>query len=129
MGRLHPFGSISGLRCRDESEYDAFGTARSSTSISAALGMAHAARLRREQRHGVAVTGDGALSAGMAFEALNNAGTAARLPLIVVLNDNDTSIAPPAGSLRGCLARRCGRNGCATPRRSVSRRAPPRRKS
>jgi hypothetical protein len=89
---------------RDESEYDTFGTGHSSTSISAALGMAIAARNKGEQRHVVAVIGDGAMSAGMAFEALNNAGVA-DANLLVILNDNDMSISPPVGALNKYLAR------------------------
>ncbi|KVQ50032.1 1-deoxy-D-xylulose-5-phosphate synthase [Burkholderia cepacia] len=105
MAGIRQLGGISGFPSRSESEYDPFGTAHSSTSISAVLGMAHAARLRGEIRHCVAVIGDGALSAGMAFEALNNAGVADGLPLIVVLNDNDMSISPPVGALRHALGR------------------------
>ncbi|KVC45472.1 hypothetical protein WI71_14335 [Burkholderia diffusa] len=98
MAGIRQGGGISGFPCWSELEYDAFGTAHSSTSISAALGMAHAARLRGETRHCVAVIGDGALSAGMAVEALNNAGAASNLPLIVLPNDNDMSISPPVGA-------------------------------
>ncbi|WP_333995504.1 1-deoxy-D-xylulose-5-phosphate synthase [Burkholderia orbicola] len=105
MATIRQLGGLSGFPSRAESEYDAFGTAHSSTSISAALGMAHAARLSGARRHCVAVIGDGALSAGMAFEALNNAGAAENLPLIVVLNDNDMSISPPVGALRHALGR------------------------
>ncbi|WP_083237289.1 MULTISPECIES: 1-deoxy-D-xylulose-5-phosphate synthase [Burkholderia] len=105
MPGIRQLGGISGFPRRSESEYDAFGTAHSSTSISAALGMAHAARLTREARHCVAVIGDGALSAGIAFEAMNNAGIARDLPLIVVLNDNDMSISTPVGALRHALGR------------------------
>ncbi|PXX22043.1 1-deoxy-D-xylulose-5-phosphate synthase [Burkholderia pyrrocinia] len=105
MAGIRQVGGISGFPCRTESEYDAFGTAHSSTSISAALGMVHAARLKREACHCVAVIGDGALSAGMAFEALNNASVAGDLPFIVLLNDNDMSISPPVGALRHALGR------------------------
>jgi 1-deoxy-D-xylulose-5-phosphate synthase len=103
MATLRQLGGISGFPRRDESEYDTFGTAHSSTSISAALGMALAARMKGEQRHTVAVIGDGAMSAGMAFEALNNAGVE-KCRLLVVLNDNDMSISPPVGALNRYLA-------------------------
>ena len=103
MGSLRQLGGISGFPKRDESEYDTFGTAHSSTSISAALGMAVAARQKGEQRHSIAVIGDGAMTAGMAFEALNNAGVQ-DVPLLVVLNDNDMSISPPVGALNRYLA-------------------------
>src|SRR6266481_5368025 len=92
MHTLRQLNGISGFPRRHESIYDAFGTAHSSTSISAALGMAQAARDRGENRHAIAVIGDGAMSAGMAFEALNNAGVADSVRLLVVLNDNDMSI-------------------------------------
>lgn len=104
MGSLRQLGGISGFPRRDESEYDAFGTAHSSTSISAALGMAVAARLKGEDRKAVAIIGDGAMSAGMAFEALNNGGVA-HADMLVVLNDNDMSISPPVGALNRHLAR------------------------
>jgi 1-deoxy-D-xylulose-5-phosphate synthase len=103
MGSLRQFGGISGFPKRDESEHDAFGTAHSSTSISAALGMAVAAKQKGEHRHSIAVIGDGAMTAGMAFEALNNAGVQ-DVPLLVVLNDNDMSISPPVGALNRYLA-------------------------
>ena len=102
MARLRQAGGPSGFPKRDESEYDTFGTAHSSTSISAALGMAAAARLKGESRRVVAVIGDGAMTAGMAFEALNNAGDA---DLLVVLNDNDMSISEPVGALNTYLAK------------------------
>jgi 1-deoxy-D-xylulose-5-phosphate synthase len=105
MGGLRQIDGISGFPKRSESPYDAFGTAHSSTSISAALGMAVAARDRGEQRHSIAVIGDGAMSAGMAFEALNNAGVADNVRLLVVLNDNDMSISPAVGALNRYLAR------------------------
>jgi 1-deoxy-D-xylulose-5-phosphate synthase len=105
MHTLRQFGGISGFPRRDESEYDTFGTAHSSTSISAALGMAQAARLKGEQRHAIAVIGDGSMTAGMAFEALNNAGVEDDVNLLVVLNDNDMSISPPVGALNRYLAR------------------------
>ena len=104
MSRLRLAGGPSGFPRRTESEYDTFGTAHSSTSISAALGMAVAARHKHESRKAVAIIGDGALSAGMAFEALNNAG-AADVDLLVVLNDNDMSISEPVGALNNYLAR------------------------
>ncbi len=97
-------GGLSGFTKRDESEYDPFGAAHSSTSISAALGMAAARDLTGADNNVVAVIGDGAMSAGMAYEAINNAG-ARDERLIVILNDNDMSIAPPAGALSAYLAR------------------------
>jgi 1-deoxy-D-xylulose-5-phosphate synthase len=103
MGSLRQLGGLSGFPRRDESEYDTFGTAHSSTSISAALGMAMAAKQKGEDRHAVAIIGDGAMSAGMAFEALNNAGVC-DCKLLVVLNDNDMSISPPVGALNRYLA-------------------------
>ena len=103
MATLRQRGGISGFPRRDESEYDAFGTAHSSTSISAALGMALAAQQQGEPRHAIAVIGDGAMTAGMAFEALNNAGVS-HARLLVVLNDNDMSISPPVGALNRYLA-------------------------
>ncbi|MBQ0917153.1 1-deoxy-D-xylulose-5-phosphate synthase [Hydrogenophaga aromaticivorans] len=103
MNTLRQLGGISGFPRRDESEYDTFGTAHSSTSISAALGMAMAAKMKGESRHSVAIIGDGAMTAGMAFEALNNAGVADGR-LLVVLNDNDMSISPPVGALNRYLA-------------------------
>jgi 1-deoxy-D-xylulose-5-phosphate synthase len=104
MSGLRQLGGISGFPRRDESEYDTFGTAHSSTSISAVLGMAVAARLKGEDRKAVAVIGDGAMSAGMAFEALNNAGVS-QTDMLVILNDNDMSISPPVGALNRYLAR------------------------
>jgi 1-deoxy-D-xylulose-5-phosphate synthase len=105
MHTLRQFNGVSGFPKRDESEYDTFGTAHSSTSISAALGMAQAAKLKGESRHAIAVIGDGSMTAGMAFEALNNAGVQEDLNLLVVLNDNDMSISPPVGALNRYLAR------------------------
>ena len=110
MAGLRQYGGISGFPKRSESEYDAFGTAHSSTSISAALGMAVASRNKGEnqgpdRRRHVAVIGDGAMSAGMAFEAMNNAGVTPDIDLLVVLNDNDMSISPPVGALNRYLAR------------------------
>ncbi|MDR0715931.1 MAG: 1-deoxy-D-xylulose-5-phosphate synthase [Azoarcus sp.] len=105
MATLRRRGGISGFPRRPESEYDTFGTAHSSTSISAALGMAVAARDRDKARAAIAVIGDGAMSAGMAFEALNNAGDMKGINLLVILNDNDMSISPPVGALSHILAR------------------------
>jgi len=107
MPTLRQFGGMSGFPRRDESEYDTFGTAHSSTSISAALGMAQGAQIRGESRRAVAIIGDGAMTAGMAFEALNNAGVphAGKMPnVLVVLNDNDMSIPPPLEALHRYLA-------------------------
>jgi 1-deoxy-D-xylulose-5-phosphate synthase len=104
MNKLRMWGGISGFPRREESEYDTFGTAHSSTSISAAFGMAVASRLKGERRHVVAIIGDGAMTAGMAFEALNNAG-ASDTDLLVILNDNDMSISPPVGALNRYLAK------------------------
>ncbi|MFH1603482.1 MAG: 1-deoxy-D-xylulose-5-phosphate synthase [Pseudomonadota bacterium] len=104
MARLRMHGGISGFPRRAESAYDTFGTAHASTSISAVLGMAQAAKLRGEYRRAVAVIGDGAMSGGMAFEALNNAGVM-DTDLLVVLNDNDMSISRPVGALNNYLAR------------------------
>ncbi|MCC6069655.1 1-deoxy-D-xylulose-5-phosphate synthase [Massilia sp. GCM10020059] len=105
MHTLRQFGGVSGFPRRVESEYDTFGTAHSSTSISAALGMAQAAKIKGEHRHAIAVIGDGSMTAGMAFEALNNAGVQEDINLLVVLNDNDMSISPPVGALNRYLAR------------------------
>lgn len=105
MPSLRQQGGLSGFPKRDESPYDTFGTAHSSTSISAALGMALAARTKGEKRHSVAVIGDGAMTAGMAFEALNNVGVHEDIKMLVVLNDNDMSISPPVGALNRYLAR------------------------
>ncbi|HJW52114.1 MAG TPA: 1-deoxy-D-xylulose-5-phosphate synthase [Burkholderiaceae bacterium] len=105
MSRLRQYGGMSGFPRRTESDYDTFGTAHSSTSISAALGMAVAARNLGLERHSIAVIGDGAMSAGMAFEALNNAGVTEHIRLLVVLNDNDMSISPAVGGLNRYLAR------------------------
>lgn len=104
MARLRMYGGVSGFPKRSESEFDAFGVGHSSTSISAALGMAVAARLQGEARRTIAVIGDGAMSAGQAFEALNNAGIA-NVDMLVVLNDNDMSISRPVGALNKYLAR------------------------
>ena len=103
MPTLRQRGGLSGFPHREESVYDAFGTAHSSTSISAALGMAMAAKLTGSLRKSVAIIGDGALTAGMAYEAMNNAGTS-DCDLLVVLNDNDMSISPPVGALNQYLS-------------------------
>jgi 1-deoxy-D-xylulose-5-phosphate synthase len=105
MPTLRQHNGLSGFPKRDESEYDTFGTAHSSTSISAALGMAQAAKIKGEKRRAIAVIGDGSMTAGMAFEALNNAGVEDDVDLLVVLNDNDMSISPPVGALNRYLAR------------------------
>jgi 1-deoxy-D-xylulose-5-phosphate synthase len=110
MPKLRQFEGISGFPRRSESEYDTFGTAHSSTSISAALGMAVASRnlgegKGPERRRHVAIIGDGAMSAGMAFEALNNAGVTPDIDLLVILNDNDMSISPAVGAMNRYLAR------------------------
>jgi 1-deoxy-D-xylulose-5-phosphate synthase len=107
---LRQGGGLSGFTKRAESEYDPFGAAHSSTSISASLGMAVARDLQNKQNNVIAVIGDGAMSAGMAYEAMNNAG-AMNSQLIVVLNDNDMSIAPPVGALSAYLARRVSGRG------------------
>ncbi len=110
MATLRQYGGISGFPRRSESEYDTFGTAHSSTSISAALGMAVASRNKGEnqgpgRRRHVAVIGDGAMTAGMVFEAMNNAGVTPDVDLLVILNDNDMSISPPVGALNRYFAR------------------------
>ena len=104
MAQLRMHGGVSGFPKRCESEFDTFGVGHSSTSISAALGMAQAARLKGEDRHTVAIIGDGAMSAGQAFEAMNNAGVA-DADMLVILNDNDMSISHPVGALNKYLAR------------------------
>ncbi len=101
---LRKGGGLSGFTKRSESEYDPFGAAHSSTSISSTLGMATAKKLSNDKNNVVAVIGDGAMSAGMAYEAMNNAG-AMKSKLIVILNDNDMSIAPPVGAMSKYLAR------------------------
>jgi 1-deoxy-D-xylulose-5-phosphate synthase len=103
MSTLRQLGGLSGFPQRAESEYDTFGTAHSSTSISAALGMAMAAKIQGDKRYSVAVIGDGALTAGMAFEAMNHAGVE-DCRLLVILNDNEMSISPPVGALNRYLA-------------------------
>jgi 1-deoxy-D-xylulose-5-phosphate synthase len=117
MARLRMLDGISGFPRRTESIYDTFGTAHSSTSISAALGMAVAAKLKGESRKCVAVIGDGAMSAGMAFEAMNNAG-AMDVELLVILNDNEMSISRPVGALTNYLARLLSGRMYATARRA-----------
>ena len=131
MHTLRQLGGVGGFPRRDESEYDTFGTAHSSTSISAALGMALAAKLKGEDRHSVAIIGDGAMTAGMAFEAMNNSGVSAAgvsPDLLVVLNDNDMSISPPVGELNKYLARLMSGNFYASAREGVKgvlKAAPP----
>jgi len=112
---LRQGGGLSGFTRRSESEYDPFGAAHSSTSISSALGFAIANKLTGNPGRAVAVIGDGALSAGMAYEAMNNAAAAGNR-LIVILNDNDMSIAPPVGSMRNALARLVSSNKYLAPR-------------
>ena len=128
MSTLRQFGGISGFPKRSESEYDAFGTAHSSTSISAALGMAVASRNAGVSRQHVAVIGDGAMTAGMVFEAMNNAGVTPDIHLLVILNDNDMSISPPVGALNRYLARLMSGQFYAAARdvgRAVLRHMPP----
>jgi 1-deoxy-D-xylulose-5-phosphate synthase len=131
MSHLRMAGGIAGFPKRDESPYDTFGTGHSSTSISAALGMAVAAQLQGSERRAVAIIGDGAMSGGMAFEALNNAG-AMNANLLVILNDNDMSISRPVGALNNYLARlmsgrfyaamrRGSENNCSARRRTRQR--------
>jgi 1-deoxy-D-xylulose-5-phosphate synthase len=105
MHSLRQLNGISGFPRRAESEYDTFGVGHSSTSISAALGMALAAKTKGENRHSVAIIGDGSMTAGMVFEAMNNAGVHDDINMLVVLNDNDMSISPPVGMLNRHLAR------------------------
>ena len=101
---LRQSGGLSGFTRRSESEYDPFGAAHSSTSISAGLGMAIGSQLQGKDRHVISVIGDGSMSAGMAYEAMNNAG-ASKANLIVILNDNDMSIAPPVGAMSAYLSK------------------------
>ncbi|QWE18349.1 1-deoxy-D-xylulose-5-phosphate synthase [Polynucleobacter corsicus] len=105
MSSLRQLDGLSGFPRRAESEYDAFGTGHSSTSISAAMGMARAFQTKGEKQVAVAVIGDSAMTGGMAFEAMNNAGVYEDLPLVVILNDNDMSISPAVGALNRHLAR------------------------
>src|SRR3954467_3459266 len=119
---LRQGGGLSGFTRRSESEYDPFGAAHSSTSISSALGFAMAKKLSGEPGRAIAVIGDGALSAGMAYEAMNNAAAAGNR-LIVILNDNDMSIAPPVGSMRNALARLVSSSKYLTPRRLAQKLA------
>ncbi|TDR28835.1 1-deoxy-D-xylulose-5-phosphate synthase [Hydromonas duriensis] len=129
MHTLRQQGGLSGFPKRSESPYDAFGTAHSSTSISAALGMAAAARhLGLSQRQHIAVIGDGALTGGMAFEAMNNAGVTDDINLLVILNDNDMSISPPVGALNRYLARLLSGNlvgGARDKLKKILKSAPP----
>src|ERR1043165_4348465 len=104
MSTIRQKDGLSGFTLRSESDYDPFGAGHSSTSISAGLGMAVASQLKGEKRNVIAVIGDGAMSAGMAYEAMNNAGSL-RSKLIVILNDNDMSIAPPVGAMSAHLSR------------------------
>ncbi|WP_295760728.1 1-deoxy-D-xylulose-5-phosphate synthase [Undibacterium sp.] len=105
MHSLRQYEGVSGFPRRAESPYDTFGVGHSSTSISAALGMALAAKTKGESRHSVAIIGDGSMTAGMVFEAMNNAGVYDDINMLVVLNDNDMSISPPVGALNRHLAR------------------------
>src|SRR5688572_25893498 len=113
---LRQGGGLSGFTRRSESEYDPFGAAHSSTSISAGLGFAIANKLADRPGKAIAVIGDGAMGAGMAYEAMNNAEAAGNR-LVVILNDNDMSIAPPVGSLRNSLARLVSSDKYLAPRR------------
>jgi 1-deoxy-D-xylulose-5-phosphate synthase len=119
---LRQGGGLSGFTKRSESEYDAFGAAHSSTSISAALGFAIANKLSDAPGKAIAVIGDGAMSAGMAYEAMNNAAAAGDR-LVVILNDNDMSIAPPVGSMRNALARLVSSNKYLAPRKLAQKLA------
>src|SRR6059058_1997928 len=119
---LRQGGGLSGFTKRAESEYDPFGAAHSSTSISAGLGFAIANKLSDTPGKAIAVIGDGALSAGMAYEAMNNAAAAGNR-LIVILNDNDMSIAPPVGSMRNALARLVSSSKYLTPRKLAQKLA------
>ncbi|HEV1999533.1 MAG TPA: 1-deoxy-D-xylulose-5-phosphate synthase N-terminal domain-containing protein, partial [Xanthobacteraceae bacterium] len=124
---LRQGGGLSGFTRRAESAFDPFGAAHASTSISAGLGMAVARDLVGDQNHVVCVIGDGAMSAGMAYEAMNNAGAMGKR-LIVILNDNDMSIAPPVGALSAYLARRVSGRTYRSLRhfvRKVAKRLPP----
>jgi 1-deoxy-D-xylulose-5-phosphate synthase len=121
MASLRKFSGISGFPRRSESEYDAFGTAHSSTSISAALGMAVAAKTKGEDRTVVAVIGDGSMSAGMAFEAMNNAGVRKDVPLIVILNDNEMSISPAVGALNRYFAKLISSSAYAVTKRGLDK--------
>jgi 1-deoxy-D-xylulose-5-phosphate synthase len=115
-------GGLSGFTKRSESDYDPFGAAHSSTSISAALGFAIANKLSGDPHHAIAVIGDGAMTAGMAYEAMNNAEGAGNR-LVVILNDNDMSIAPPVGALRNSLARLVSSGKYLAPRRVAQKLA------
>lgn len=111
MTNIRQLGGISGFPRRCESQFDTFGTAHSSTSISAALGMAMTARIQSKPRHCIAVIGDGAVTGGMAYEAMNHSGRYKDLPLLVILNDNDMSISPPVGALREYFGKLTQLNG------------------
>ena len=127
LSTIRQTGGLSGFPKREESPYDTFGTGHSSTSISAALGMALAAQRQGIPRKTVAVIGDGAMTAGMAFEALNHAGVS-DCNLLIVLNDNDMSISPPVGALNRYLAQLMNGGFYAALRsfgREVGRAAPP----
>ncbi len=104
MPTIRTFGGVSAFPCRSESEYDAFGVGHSSTSISAALGMAIASQLRGEDKKMVAIIGDGSITGGMAYEAMNHAGDV-NANLLVILNDNDMSISPPVGAMNNYLTK------------------------
>ncbi len=119
MPTLRQMDGLSGFPKRSESPYDAFGTAHSSTSISAALGMAAAAKIQGSTRHAIAVIGDSAMTGGMAFEAMNNAGVMDNLRMLVVLNDNDMSISPAVGALNRYLARLMSGNFYASAKEGV----------
>jgi 1-deoxy-D-xylulose-5-phosphate synthase len=122
MATLRQYRGISGFPRRSESEYDTFGTAHSSTSISAALGMAVASRNKGEhQRQHIAVIGDGAMSAGMAFEAMNNAGVTHDINMLVILNDNEMSISPPVGALHRYLTKLMSGNFYAAARNAADK--------
>jgi 1-deoxy-D-xylulose-5-phosphate synthase len=104
MPSIRTFGGVSAFPCRAESEYDAFGVGHSSTSISAALGMAIASQLRGEDKKMIAIIGDGSITGGMAFEAMNHAGDV-NANLLVILNDNEMSISPPVGAMNNYLTK------------------------
>ncbi|KAG0180122.1 hypothetical protein DFQ28_003075, partial [Apophysomyces sp. BC1034] len=125
MSTLRQWNGLSGFPRRSESQFDAFGTAHSSTSISAALGMAVASQLKGEQGRAIAVIGDGAMTAGEAFEALNNAGVCEDIPLIVILNDNDMSISPPVGALNRYLAKLMSGRFYASAKEGMRKMLPP----
>ncbi|MEN9379225.1 MAG: hypothetical protein RJB15_903 [Pseudomonadota bacterium] len=119
MNTLRQYKGLSGFPRRAESEFDAFGTGHSSTSISAAMGMARAFQTKGERQVAVAVIGDSAMTGGMAFEAMNNAGVYDDLPLVVILNDNDMSISPAVGALNRHLARLLSGNIYSTTKKGI----------